>query len=61
MRRFYRAYALHRPKDEALRAAQLAVLADLRAGRITATLGETVVTYPEHPWLWAAPVLVGAP
>jgi CHAT domain-containing protein len=61
MRRFYRAYALQRPKDEALRAAQLAVLADLRAGRIRTTVGGTVVTYPEHPWLWAAPVLVGAP
>jgi CHAT domain-containing protein len=58
---FYKQYAAHRPKDEALRLAQLAVLEDLRAGRVHATVGQSTVTYPEHPWLWAAPILVGAP
>jgi CHAT domain-containing protein/tetratricopeptide (TPR) repeat protein len=61
MSRFYEAYAAHRPKDAALRAAQLAVLADLRAGRVKARLGESVVADPEHPWFWSAPILVGAP
>jgi CHAT domain-containing protein/tetratricopeptide (TPR) repeat protein len=61
MTRFYRGYAAGVPKDQALRAAQLALLADLRAGRVKGTLGGTDVVYPEHPWLWAAPILVGAP
>lgn len=45
----------------ALRAAQLALLADLRAGRVrTRTVaGEMVV--PEHPWVWAGLVAVGRP
>lgn len=60
MRGFYRAYADGRPRDEALRSAQLAVLHDLRAGRIKTTAGGGVA-YPEHPWLWAGAILVGAP
>lgn len=45
----------------ALRAAQIALLADLRAGRVrTRTVaGEMVV--PEHPWVWAGLVAVGRP
>jgi CHAT domain-containing protein len=58
---FYAAYRSGATKDRALRAAQLRLLADLRAGRVRRTVGSTVVTYPEHPWLWAAPILVGAP
>jgi CHAT domain-containing protein len=60
MRGFYRAYAEGRPRDEALRSAQLSVLNDLRAGRIKTTAGGAVA-YPEHPWLWAGAILVGAP
>jgi CHAT domain-containing protein len=60
MRGFYRAYADGRPRDEALRSAQLAVLKDLRAGRIK-TGAAASVAYPEHPWLWAGAILVGAP
>jgi len=61
MTRFYREYAAGATKDRALRTAQLALIRDLRAGRVKGTLGNTSVTYPEHPWLWAAPILVGAP
>jgi CHAT domain-containing protein len=61
MTRFYRAYASGLPKDRALRAAQLALIAALRAGKVKGQLGASAVTYPEHPWLWAAPILVGAP
>jgi len=61
MTRFYREYAAGATKDRALRTAQLALIRDLRAGRVKGTIGKTSVTYPEHPWLWAAPILVGAP
>ena len=61
MRRFYRAYATGMSKDRALRAAQLALLRDLRAGRVTVRVGSTPVTYAEHPRLWAGAILVGAP
>jgi CHAT domain-containing protein len=61
MIRFYRAYAVGVPKDRALRAAQLSLIAALRAGRVTGQLGASTVAEPEHPWLWAAPILVGAP
>ena len=61
MTRFYREYAAGATKDRALRTAQLALIRDLRAGRVKGTIGNTSVTYPEHPWLWAAPILVGAP
>ena len=61
MAHFYRVYASGVAKDRALRAAQLTLLADLRAGRVTGRIGGATVVYPEHPWLWAAPILVGAP
>jgi CHAT domain-containing protein len=61
MQRFYQELAKGHPKDQALRLAQIALIHDLRAGRVTGTIGRTVVTYPELPWLWAAPILVGAP
>ncbi len=61
MTRFYREYAAGASKDRALRTAQLALIRDLRAGRVKGTIGRTAITYPEHPWLWAAPILVGAP
>ena len=61
MTRFYREYAAGASKDRALRTAQLALIRDLRGGRVKGTIGRTAITYPEHPWLWAAPILVGAP
>jgi CHAT domain-containing protein len=61
MTRFYREYAAGVSKDQALRAAQLSLIRDLRAGRVKGTIGGMALTYPEHPWLWAAPILVGAP
>ena len=61
MTRFYREDAAGATKDRALRTAQLALIRDLRAGRVRGSIGRTTITYPEHPWLWAAPILVGAP
>jgi CHAT domain-containing protein len=61
IRRFYRSYLAGISKDRALRAAQLQLLRDLRAGRVTVRLGGTTITYPEHPHLWAGAILVGAP
>ena len=61
IQRFYRSYLSGISKDRALRAAQLQLLRDLRAGRVTVRLGGTTITYPEHPHLWAGAILVGAP
>ena len=61
MIRFYQELAAGHPKDQALRTAQIALIRDLRAGKVAGTIGRTVVTYPELPWLWAAPILVGFP
>jgi len=58
---FYREWAAGASKDAALRAAQLALIRDLRAGRVAAKAGGTRIVYPEHPWFWAAPILIGAP
>ena len=60
MTRFYRGYLAGTSKDHALRAAQLALLRDLRAGKVTRTVGETTLTYAEHPHLWAGTILIGA-
>jgi CHAT domain-containing protein/tetratricopeptide (TPR) repeat protein len=59
--RFFAAYTQGVSKDRALRAAQLALLRDLRAGRMTRKAGEATLTFPEHPHLWAGAVLIGAP
>jgi CHAT domain-containing protein len=61
MTRFYRSYLAGSAKDDALRVAQLALLRDLRAGRVTRTVGETTLTYAEHPHLWAGAILIGTP
>lgn len=58
---FYRRYASTYAKSKSLRAAQLALLADLRAGKITVTAGGRKVILPEHPLLWAAFFLSGEP
>ena len=61
MTRFYRRYLAGESKDRALRTAQLTLLRNLRAGKITRTVGETTLTYAEHPHLWAGAILIGAP
>lgn len=61
MTRFYEAYRHGLSKDRALRRAQLAVLRDLRSGRIRRQIGATTITFHEHPHLWAGAVLLGAP
>jgi CHAT domain-containing protein len=58
---FYRAYLAGVSKDRALRAAQLRLLRDLRAGRVSVDIGGTTIAYPEHPHVWAGVILVGAP
>jgi CHAT domain-containing protein len=61
MSRFYRQFARGQAGAEALRAAQLALLADLRAGKVSVSTpaGETVL--PPHPALWAGFRVHGMP
>lgn len=61
MPRFYRGYAATREKSASLRAAQLALLADLRAGRASVISSGRRVALPEHPLLWAGFVVIGEP
>jgi len=61
MTSFYRDYVRTHAKGGSLRAAQLALLGDLRAGKIVVTAGGRKVTLPEHPLLWAAFFLSGEP
>jgi len=61
MTQFYAGYLTGLSKDRALRAAQLALLRDLRRGKVTRTVGEGTLTYAEHPHLWAGAILIGAP
>ena len=58
---FYRQYAKSHAKGSSLRSAQLALLADLRAGKVIVTAGGRKITLPEHPLLWAAFFLSGEP
>jgi CHAT domain-containing protein len=58
---FYRNYVKTHAKSASLRAAQLALLNDLRAGKVVVTAGGRKVTLPEHPLLWAAFFLSGEP
>jgi CHAT domain-containing protein len=58
---FYRRYVKTHAKGSSLRSAQLALLADLRAGKVIVTAGGRKVTLPEHPLLWAAFFLSGEP
>jgi CHAT domain-containing protein len=61
MTQFYAGYVAGLSKDRALRAAQLTLLGDLRAGKVRRTIGKTSLTYAEHPHLWAGTILTGAP
>jgi CHAT domain-containing protein len=58
---FYRRWLAGASKSRALRAAQLQMLAALRAGRITATTGAGQIVLPEHPIFWAGFALIGEP
>ena len=58
---FYRALGRRADKARALRQAQLALLRDLRAGKVQVAAGTGRVTLPEHPALWASFILVGEP
>jgi CHAT domain-containing protein len=58
---FYRAWFAGQSKARALRAAQLQLLRDLRAGLVQIGTPAGLVTLPEHPVLWAGFVLIGEP
>jgi len=58
---FYREWLRGTSKARALRAAQLQVLKDLRAGRIRIETPAGLVTLPEHPVFWAGFSLIGEP
>jgi CHAT domain-containing protein len=54
---FYRSWRSGANKSAALRRAQLALLAQLRAGRVQ----DQGRTLSEHPFFWAGFVLLGTP
>ena len=58
---FYRNYVKTHAKGASLRTAQLALLKDLRAGKVIVTASGRRITLPEHPLLWAAFFLSGEP
>ena len=61
MPRFHRLVASGAHASEALRASQLALLRDLRAGRVVVQGPRGPVPLPEHPSLWAGFVAIGQP
>jgi CHAT domain-containing protein len=61
MPRFHRLVASGAHASEALRASQLALLRDLRAGRVVVQGRRGPVPLPEHPSLWAGFVAIGQP
>jgi CHAT domain-containing protein/tetratricopeptide (TPR) repeat protein len=61
MKTFYRRYAAGEPKDRALRDAQLGLLRELRAGRVTVETSGGRTALPEHPMFWAGFVVEGRP
>ena len=58
---FYRSWLGGQSKARALRAAQLELLADLRAGRVLLQTAAGPVVLPEHPGFWAGFALIGEP
>jgi len=58
---FYRAWLGGESKSRALRGAQLRLLRDLRAGRVTINTPAGLVSIPEHPVFWAGFALFGEP
>ena len=58
---FYRSWLGGQSKARALRAAQLQLLRDLRAGKVQIQTPAGLVTLPEHPVFWAGFALIGEP
>lgn len=58
---FYRSWLGGASKSRALRGAQLRLLRELRAGRVTIDTPAGVVAIPEHPVFWAGFALFGEP
>jgi CHAT domain-containing protein len=58
---FYRNWLGGQTKARALRAAQLQLLDDLRAGRVRLDTPAGLVTLPAHPAYWAGFALIGEP
>jgi CHAT domain-containing protein len=61
MSRFYRQFARGQATTEALRAAQLALLGDLRAGKVSVSTPAGEAALPPHPALWAGFRVHGLP
>lgn len=61
MSAFYRQYVRTHAKAASLRTAQVALLADLRAGKVVVTVSGRRITLPDHPLLWAGFFLSGEP
>ncbi len=58
---FYKSWLAGASKSRALRDAQLRLLRDLRAGRVTINTPAGIVSIPEHPVFWAGFALFGEP
>jgi CHAT domain-containing protein len=58
---FYRTWSSPASRAEALREAQLAMIRELRAGRVTMETPVGRFTLPDHPSLWAGLILIGEP
>jgi CHAT domain-containing protein len=58
---FYRAWIGGQPKAQALRAAQLRLLRDLRENTVKVETPLGIVPIPEHPIFWAGFALIGEP
>jgi CHAT domain-containing protein len=58
---FYRSWLSGASKARALRAAQLALLKELRSGRVQIETPAGLVSLPEHPVFWAGFALIGEP
>jgi CHAT domain-containing protein len=58
---FYRSWLGGQSKARALRAAQLQLLSDLRAGRVQLQTAAGLVVLPEHPGFWAGFAVIGEP
>ncbi len=61
MPEFYRSWFGGLSKASALRAAELKLLADLRAGRVKIDTPAGPLIVPEHPVFWAGFALIGEP
>jgi len=58
---FYRQWKTTSSASEALRTAQLALLRQLRAARVTVETPAGTFVVPEHPMVWAGLIVLGAP